>query len=777
MKNILYIICLLVIYNLSSLAGGFIICFPETDEHIKRRPPTDIMIWPPRPIPVPPPSFRNYPLEIKSEKVMVTIAEQVAQTKIEQVFHNPFNHRLEGYFMFPVPQNISIDQFTMEINGKAVQAEMLEAEKARSIYENIVRSMRDPALLEYSRQDLFKVRIFPIEAKEDKKITIRYSELLCQEDHITEYVYPLKHEKTAGKNIGTFKLDIAIEQQEAIKLLYSPTHEIDSKRTNPFIANIGYKAENLSPDTDFKLYLHTLADEIGLSLLTYREEGETGFFMLDISPGIQEAGNNQQGQTIAKDITFVIDISGSMEGEKMDKAKEALSYCVNNLHPKDRFSLVRFSTEAKTFREELTEANEKNIKEAMKFIKELRPVGGTNIDEGLEKALAFKSNKDRPYFIVFITDGKPTIGITDENDLLKKIKDNNRDNIRIFTFGIGEEINTHLLDKITEESRAYRSYILPEEDIAMKISNFYTKISAPVLTDLYIENSKNVELFDIYPKQIPDIFKGSSLMVFGKYKGRGEAKITLSGKVNGVKKTYTRVFDFSKNKTNYDFIPPLWATRSVGYLLDQIRLHGEDKELVSEVVRLAKEYGIITPYTSYLIMEEEEINRTRPPVMRPGQTPPLPEPRQPIIFDTEEIKAEQHKIVQEDYDAMNAKSGRSSVRSSKEIQSLNYATNKAHSKAGQSRMYSYQSKNNTELKQEQLYTNIQGRAVYQTAANNWIDTAVAKNAGKTKEQKRIQFASKEYFDLLNNEPDTASFLALSNNVTFFYKNVVYEIYE
>ena len=186
---------------------------------------------------------------------------------------------------------------------------------------------------------------------------------------------------------------------------------------------------------------------------------------------------------------------------------------------------------------------------------------------------------------------------------------NDIDQIRIFTFGIGNEINTHLLDKITEMTRAYRTYISPEEDIEVKVSNFYTKVQSPVFTDLKLEFSPNIKVSKIYPIELPDLFKGSSISIFGRYRGSGKTKIILKGKMRD--KIQKFVFDSksgfksisSPDSEKNDFIPPLWAARRIGYLLDQIRLHGKSKELIDEITELARTYGIITPYTSYLIVE------------------------------------------------------------------------------------------------------------------------------------------------------------------------------
>jgi Ca-activated chloride channel family protein len=406
----------------------------------------------------------------------------------------------------------------------------------------------------------------------------------------------------------------------------------------------------------------------------------------------------------------------------------------------------------------LKSADKQNINEAKRFIEDLQAIGGTNIEEAFN--LAFKNYKasSSPHFIVFLTDGKPTIGEMNDEKLVKRILNSNKSNSRIFTFGIGNEINTHLLDKLTDATKAWRTYVADDEDIEIKVSNFYDKIQSPVLSDLKL-NFVNVEVYQTYPNDLPDLFKGSNILVFGRYKENGNAKMTLSGKLKGKQKEFILQSNLYSDNEDYSFIPPLWASRRIGYLLDLIRLNGESKELVDEVTSLAREHGIITPYTSYLIMEDEEI-RIRGGRLADGlQTlPPRPE-----------LKKENEA----EYFRMKDKSGSGSVRVSEEFQSLNSATNYSQTQQGNERL-SYTDSEGNKKNLSQQVKNVLGRAVYQQD-KFWVDSELQKR--KTKNLKRIQFNSDEYFNLLNKEPVTAQFLALGQNVRFYHNNVYYEVYE
>jgi Ca-activated chloride channel family protein len=767
---------------LHSFAGGLILVAPEgSNWQLGGRP--DILPNP-RPIPRPilPPHFTPFSLELRSEKASVSINDQAVRTEIEQIFYNPSYSRLEGWFMLPLPAGSTIADFTMTVNGKELSAELLDAKKARQIYEDIVRNLRDPALLEYDGQDMFKVRIFPIEPHEEKRIKIAYTQILTPDDATIEYIYPLNTQKYSLSSVGEMSIDLTVNAVNGIKNIYCPTHNAQIAHKGN-TATVKLEGKAVKNDTDFRLYYTLGKDAVGMSLLTHRPAGEDGFFMLTLTPNLSE--NSSQASEMEKDIAFVLDVSGSMTDGKLDKAKEALRFCIAQLNEKDRFNVVRFSTEARALFDDLQNANKDNKTAATQFIDALKPIGGTNIDEALNQVLAHKTSNNRPYLIVFITDGKPTIGITEEDELLTKVKRYNTSNTRIFTVGIGNDLNTHLLDKITEQTRAFRTYITPSEDIEIKLSNFYTKISTPALSDLRLSFGRNIDVYDVQPKELPDLFKGSSLTVLGRYRNMSNndrASIVLSGNINGKAQSFTYEGKLpSETHNDHDFIAPLWAARSVGYLLDQIRLHGESKELVDETVKLAKKYGIVTPYTSYLIMEDDKLVRLPPnprPNPNPGPFPPMP-PRpipMPRIMEKSSKGAGVANDAAMEYESMKQKEGEGSVRSSTEIQSLNHADNMAQTKQGQSRMAYSDEQGNSETIAQQ-YRNVQGRAVYRTNQDNetWIDAEVY-NHPEAKRQ-RIKFASDEYFKLLTQEPNAKQFVALGRNVQFWTNGQVYEIYE
>ena len=414
-NEIKYLLILFIAFNINVFADGFIV------------------------IPNPHPVQNPFPLEVLYHKVDVKIDGQSAITKIDQSFYNPSQYQLEGFYIFPIPKGAVINNFTMVINGKETKAELLDADKARKIYEDIVRQMRDPALLEYSEQNIFKLRIFPIEPRSEKKISISYTQILESDNNLFEYVYPLNTEKFSAKPLKDVSVKIDLKSNEKIKNIYCPTHEVDIINKSDNHSVISYEDENIKPDIDFKLYFSKNSSSVGLSLLSYQTGKNDGYFLLSASPSIEIDKSNIEN----KDITFILDVSGSMSGEKLEQAKKALLYCVNNLNAGDQFNIIRFSTEAYSLFNSLEKADKQNINEAKRFIDDLQAIGGTNIEEAFN--LAFKNYKesDRPHFVVFLTDGKPTIGEMNDEKLVKRILNTNKNKSRIFTFGIGDEINTH----------------------------------------------------------------------------------------------------------------------------------------------------------------------------------------------------------------------------------------------------------------------------------------------------------------------------------------------
>ena len=544
------------------------------------------------------------PLAAVKQQVAVKIEDQAAVTRIDQTFRNPTDKALAATFVFPVPRGASVNQFTLTIDGKETKGEVLEAAKAAEYYSSVIRRAQNPALLEHLDRPVVRVKVTP-PANADQKVSISYTSIAGREGDLIEYTYPLRAD--TGRTLPDFSLTATIKGQHAIQNVYSPTHALAVKRASDRAVTASFdRAAAL--DKDFRLFWSLGQSDVGLTALTHRPaKDENGYFMMLVAPKVEMAKDNQ----IARDMVFVLDTSGSMRGVKLEQAKKALKFCLNNVGSKDRFGVIEFSASVKRYKETLTERTDDEIAKATAWVNNLQATGGTNINDSLLSALAMRSNEaGRTFNVVFFTDGLPSTSERNPEQIIKNVMAKNSGETRIFSFGVGNDVNATFLDRLATETRALSSYVRPNEDIEEKVSVLYSKISNPVLANLKLAVGPDVMIEEVYPPHLPDLFDGGQLVVLGRYRGQGAANIKLTGNVGKEAKEFNYKVNFvSQSKEDKDFVENLWASRKIGYLLDQIRSNGEKKELVDEVTTLAKKYGIATPYTSYLVVSDANVAR------------------------------------------------------------------------------------------------------------------------------------------------------------------------
>lgn len=791
MKSLLTFLLLAIAFSSPVFGNGLIIVTEPVDDFTSIPRPPDRR--PPRPI------HQFMPLDLKSQRVDIKIKDQLVTTEVQQIFENQSSRRLEGTFIFPVPKNARIDRFEMEVNGELVEAELLDAKAARKIYEDIVRRAKDPALFEYAGRDLFKVRIFPIEPHSKKEVRIQYTELLPRDGNLVRYAYPLNVSKYCRKPIDDFAMKIEIEASgdNTLKTVYSPSHEVEIARKGKRKAVIGLEEKGMATDQDFVLYysLRPGGDNpVALDFMTYHEDGtdEPGHFMLLLSPNLWD--DDAEIEVTPKDVIFVFDSSGSMRGEKMEQAKEAMKFCIESLNPEDRFEVIRFSTEADPVFEELVKVTPKNRKKALTFVEKVRAIGGTAIEEALTEAIetATAAVEDgRPTQVIFLTDGKPTLGSTNEDVIVasvKKAMGEQKKQVRVFCFGVGTDINTHLLDRVTEETRAVSQYVLPNEDIEEKVSSFYAKISDPILANLKLKIEGVDWVRERYPKDLPDLFRGEQLLVFGRYnREKNSGDVVLTGWVNGKETAFEFPIEFGKGGEDNAFVANLWATRRVGYLLDKIRLEGESDELRDEVAQLARKHGIVTPYTTYLIVEDEArrgvpedfrtsqvsqpqggtgLNLTRSPResatrrSSPGASDPFAD-----LSVAGEADAARSSLQKKDGAA-----GVAGATSTSELKNASGAGSVGRSNNAIERLGG----NVSGLTQSQT---VAGKTFYFQADGGWIDADAQALKAESQKSRKIKFGSEEYFELLATNIQLTQWLSVGQAVQLVVDGELIEITE
>lgn len=578
--------------------------------------PLPVRPGPVTPRPGQPPLLRGsvmFGLRLQSADIKVDIQDQVAKTYVTQTFVNDTDRDVAGTYLFPLPDDTTFSSFSLHIDGKPIEGKILEAQEARQQYEEIVRRMVDPGLLEYADYKTVRARIFPIPAHGTKKVELEYTQLLKADGGLVKYRFPLKTEG-AGE-AEEINVRVKLNSKQGLRTIWSPSHTVTTDRDGDHAAKIAFLGKDAVPDKDFFLYYSLSDKDLTANLLTNKMVGEDGYYLLSLAPPVESK------EIAAKDIVLVADTSGSMQGDRMEQNKKAMKYLVNALSAQDKFSIVQFNTDVDSFKTELIAATPENKKLALAYIDDLEAHGGTNIADALKTGItildAAQAN-ERPGYLIMMTDGEPTVGETSVSGLLKLV--NSKRDIRVFDFGVGYDVNTKLLNKLAEEHHGTAHYVEPEETIEASLSEFYNKIKSPMLTDVKIAY-EGIQVKDIYPRAVKDIFAGSQLLLLGRYKGEGDATVKLTGTVNGVAKAYTFPVKFAAAEADNTYLPRLWAMRRIGHLTDVAKENGDNREVVDEIVDLSKKHGIITAYTSFLVTDPNESNRR---VNRGGVITPVP---------------------------------------------------------------------------------------------------------------------------------------------------------
>ena len=572
-----------------------------------------IVIDPPHPVPLPRPIIRPIPTpppmsyKIKELDYQARVVDQVAQVQVTQSFVNTGSAQMEVSFVFPLPHDGAIDRMTFMVDGKEYDAKILKKEEARRIYEGYVRRNQDPALLEWVGYGMFQTSVFPVPPGAERKVSLKFSQLLRKDNQLTDLLIPLSAAKYTSSPVEKLSINVNIETTAELKSVYSPTHNINTERPDNKHAKVKFEATNTIPTNDFRILFDTVDGKLGASLISYRpDSGDEGFFLLLASPEVKADNDERPNKTVV----FVVDRSGSMSGKKIEQAKEALKFVLNNLRQGDTFNIVAYDSAVEAFKPELQKYDDETRKAALGFVDGLYAGGSTNIDGALTTALGMIKDESRPNYVLFLTDGLPTAGETNEAKIVANAKQNNKLRVRMINFGVGYDLNSRLLDRLSRENFGQSEYVRPDENIEAHVSRLYSKMSSPVMTGVAVKVDVDAAgdspaTNRVYPKDVYDIFAGDQLVMVGRYKKPGGAKVTITGKVGGAE----RKFDFPGNlieksgDQGYAFVEKLWAMRRVGEIIDELDLKGKNDELINELVALATKHGIVTPYTSFLADE------------------------------------------------------------------------------------------------------------------------------------------------------------------------------
>ncbi len=543
--------------------------------------------------------------------VTVRVTDRIAQVEVEEWFRNDSRARFgEGDYLYPLPGEAVFSNFSLFQGDQELRGETMNADEARRIYEDIVRRKKDPALIELVGHGMVRARVFPFDAGETRRIILRYTQVLDRAGDALHFRYaaggrfagilPAGREQAQGpqraREPAPLTFTLTAENGELFHDAFSPTHEVRVTRERGRMT----VRPVASLSGDFALFLPLADRPVGLTLAAHRASGEDGWFMLTLSPRAAEASR------VPRDVTAVVDVSGSMSGEKIAQARRALTQLLGTLGPDDRFRLIAFSSTVRTYRPDWTTATAREITSASTWIDALTAEGGTNISGALEEAFRVTTPEPRLPIILFMTDGLPSVGERNPEQIARDAE-RARGRARIFAVGVGHDVNTYLLDRLGVAGRGVAQYVQPGEDVEQAVVTLAARVRHPVLTGLRIAGAP-VRLEEVYPRQLPDLFADQELVIFGRYDAQREdarGRLSIAGERGGRSESYATSVTFPAHDAANDYIPRLWASRKLGFLQQEIRLNGPTPELVEEIRQLALRYGLLSEFTSYLVQEPE----------------------------------------------------------------------------------------------------------------------------------------------------------------------------
>ena len=735
MRTILFAATLLISPAMLSGQGRIIIpCIPE-----RPCPPPP----PCRVAPCPPAPWVS-PIERKSSHVRVELADRVLRYEVEEVFVNRGGAVGEADYLFPLPRGAAFQDLKLSIDGELVTGETLNAAEARRIYEEIVRRQRDPALVEWMGQGLLRTRIFPIAPGEERRIVVRFQAVAHREGDALRIDYfrgdvPSATTRAADRRREPVESEgnsfiLSYPEQAGLGTPYSPTHRVDVRRSGTR-GRVTVEVRGDARDVTLLLPLRQRG-EPAISTLAHAPSADDGFALITLTPPARAISSAR------RDVTFVLDISGSMSGRKMEQARAAGKQLLGTLREGDRFRLIDFATDVHTFRDQFVSATRENIAAAVRHLDRLEPGGSTNISGALEEALSGGAERGRFSVVLFVTDGQPTVGERDPGAIAARAAQLRRGR-RIFTFGLGADVNAALVEQLALEGRGTAHFVRPEESVERSVSLVASRLSHPVATNVRLR-ADGVRLQRVHPSGPVDLFAGEDLVLLARYTGSGEARLVFEGESPGGPVRWSTTASFPERSRENAFIPRLWATQRVGYLSAEKRKHGGSPEIDEEIRQLGERYGIPTEFTSYFVRE--------PGMLAGGPPPPTPHPapRGPTTSILRGAEASRGSTGAAAFDAAKAAAEQRAVQSLAVADSLTVAVINESGRGAVRRA---------------------GNRLFEWRDSVWVDLAHAPE----KRVVRVRAYSAAYFDLLEAIPELKPAFSLGERVMIAGRGVTIEV--
>lgn len=545
--------------------------------------------------------IHSQPVQVTQVDAHIDIADQIATTTLDIALRNPTGRPQESELLVPVPSGAVLKAFAFEGGNSEGTAKLLPREEARRIYDTIVAQTRDPALLEFVGNAVVKSSVFPVPANGTQKVRVTYEQLLEADGARLDYVLPRSE---AVEYAVPWKLSMRIKSTSRIASLYSASHEISAKQPDGNTATLS--CETKDPGAFRVSLLRETKDEMTASLLAYPDPKiGGGYFLVMIAPPKPKA----DAKPILREVTLVIDRSGSMAGPKLDQVKAAALQVIEGLNDGEGFNLIVYNEAVEMFAAQPVIKSAETTKQARDYISALRVSGGTNIHDSVVEALRQKPLEGMLPIVLFLTDGLPTIGQTSEKAIREAVAKGNPHQRRVFTFGVGVDVNTPLLSRIARETRASAEFVLPKEDVEVKVGRVFERLRGPLLTRPAVRVDDPSRVSDLIPSPLPDVFEGEQILLSGTYRGEAPLHFQLTGAAAGGERKFDFTFNLDKASTANAFVARLWASNKIAVLSEAIRDLGADgatggtTELVNEIVRLSTQFGILTEYTAFLAEE------------------------------------------------------------------------------------------------------------------------------------------------------------------------------
>ena len=668
---------------------------------------------------------RQTAIEITKIDVAIDIVETMATTTVEIRLENKTHRRQEAELIVPVPDGAVVRGFAYDGPHGQITAKVLPRDEARRIYESLVAKIRDPALVEFVGYNLIRSSVFPVEAHGKQKVRLTYEHLLEVDGQRVDYVLP----RTESLRYAVpWHVKARIRAKRPISTVYSASHRLDIKRRSEKELTVEIATEACKEPGPFRLSYLLQEDGVTASMFAYPDKKVGGgyFLLLAGLPATMPQGD--AGAGIQREVTLVIDRSGSMRDEKIEQVKEAALQILAGLKDGEAFNVIIYNNTVQQFSEKPLIKSSKTAKAARAYIEGITATGGTNIHDALAAALSQPASGRMLPIVLFLTDGLPTVGQTSELAIGRLVTASNPHRRRVFTFGVGFDVNAPLLEKIASESRARAEFVLPKEDVEVKVGKVFRQLAGPVLADpeLRILDAEGDAALgrtrDILPEKLPDLFEGDRLILLGQYVGAEPLTFKLRGNYFGKKRTFRFRFRFDKASRKNGFVPRLWASRKIAELIDAVRQMGADpsasasdpkvKELTDEIVRLSTEFGILTEYTAFLAREGTD------------------------LADVAGVRREAQETLSER--AMRARSGIAGVN-----QGLNSVRQKSLSRVNPRNIFY-----DAEMKEVSITAvqQINDQAYYRRRGR-WVDSRLVEQAERLTPARIIEFGSEEFFEL------------------------------